>query len=97
MTDRIFIIMWDLTGLECVVDITEDEKTIVFETLQDKFECSVKLNHMIAMMLVRARVNSHRNYEIYTLQTSNISKEDLEGLFEDEPQMIVNLIREKNI
>jgi hypothetical protein len=90
-----YIIMWDITGLECVIDITEKEKEIVFETLQNKTQCAQTLNNMIFMLKTRARFNNQRNYEIYILQTSNISKETIEELFDESPQMIVDLIRQK--
>lgn len=103
-----FIISWDMTGLEAVVDITQNliegelrEKDILFDRIKDpdqKFENEPvsKVNRIIQMMTLRARVNSQRHYEIYYLHTStDITKADLDRYFLDNPQGTAELIRER--
>ena len=68
-------------------------------TLQDEPATYGKeLSSMLYFMDLRARANSQRFYEGYLLETSpEIAKEDLEDLFKDSPQMIVDLIRKKGV
>jgi hypothetical protein len=97
-----------MTGLEAVVDITQNliegelrEKDILFDRIKDpdqKFENEPvsKVNRIIQMMTLRARVNSQRHYEIYYLHTStDITKADLDRYFLDNPQGTAELIRER--
>lgn len=103
-----FIISWDMTGLEAVVDVTQDlvagelrEKAIVFDLLKDpdqKYENEHvrKVNSILQMMTLRARANPQRHYEIYSINTvEGIDKDTLEQLFNDDPQAAANLIRDR--
>jgi hypothetical protein len=103
-----FIVSWDMTGLEAVVDITQDlvdgerwEKEIIFDRLKDpdgeyKNEHVRKVNSILQMMTLRARANPQRHYEIYSINTvDGIDKATLEQLFTDNPQSAAELIRER--
>ena len=47
-------------------------------------------------MTLRARANTQRHYEIYSIQTvEDIDKSTLERLFEDDPQAAAELIRDR--
>jgi hypothetical protein len=96
---RHFIAMWDRKGLECIFDLTklkaeheEWEKKVMWGTLQgEKFqdiEPSIPLN----MMILRARVNSQREYEIYEF-TSYLDMDELKREFKLDPQPLVDWIR----
>ena len=103
-----YIISWDMTGLEAVVDITENiargnefEREQIWDLLKDpgctpRNEWVHEVNHMVSMMMIRARANPQRHYEIYCLNTdAGITKEDLTQMFEDTPQTAADLIRER--
>lgn len=103
-----FIISWDMTGLEAVVDITQDlidgdqwEKEKLFAIIKDPDDVPVneyarKVGNIIHVMKLRARANSQRHYEIYYIHTEgSITKETLERYFEDDPQASAELIRER--
>jgi len=103
-----FIISWDMTGLEAVVDITQDlvagelrEKDILFDLLKDpdeKYENEHvrKVNSILQRMTLRARANPQRHYEIYSINTvGGIDKDTLEQLFKDSPQTAADLIRDR--
>lgn len=103
-----FIVSWDMTGLEAVVDITQDlvlgelfEKESLFDRIKEPDadihnEHVRKINSIIQMMTLRARANPQRHYEIYSLNTvKGIDKETLEQLFNDSPQSAADLIRER--
>jgi hypothetical protein len=92
--------MWDMQGLECLYDVDLymnrnnewDKKKIVSilkeETLPEK-PPQIPLQHMI----LRARVNSQRCYEIYEFNSTLAYKELIE-VFNDNPQPVVEWIRD---
>jgi hypothetical protein len=97
-----FIVMWCNSGLECIVPLEInklDDGANFLAKLEDRENEYLKeINRMIWMMELRARANPDRHYEVYKLTTSDgITKEQLEEMFEDSPQMIVDLIREKGV
>lgn len=86
-----FIVMYCNEGLECVIDVTNLEHDQLVANLAGR---EFKMPFNIATMILRARANSQRHYEIYAIETDDsISKEDIEELFTDSPQTIVDLIR----
>ncbi len=88
------MLMWCSEGLECCVNITDIDKKIMWQTMkgQEATACLPNLNHMI----LRARFNPQRHYEIYTVNVEyNITAEDMADLFEDNPQGMADLIRER--
>ena len=88
-----FLIMWCNEGLECCIDITEDEQRRMWDRLkgQPLRETAVpNYNHL----LLRARVNSQRHYEVYTCEaTDGITAEDIREMFETSPQSAADTIR----
>ena len=103
-----FIISWDMTGLEAVVDVTQDlilgdrwEKDKIFDIIKDPDnvppnEYAKKMGSIIHMMRMRAMANTQRHYEIYFIHTApSIDKDDLERLFTDNPQAAADLIRQR--
>ena len=48
----------------------------------------------INLLILRARANPQRNYEIYTVQVEpDVSLKDIQAMFKDSPQDIVDLVR----
>jgi hypothetical protein len=46
------------------------------------------------ILILRARANPQRNYEIYTVQVeADVSLKDIRAMFKDSPQDIVDLVR----
>jgi hypothetical protein len=89
-----FLVMWCNEGLECVVDLTEDEKNRTWSVLTGKPSVSQlpSLHHLI----LRARYNQQRHYEIYTVEaTEGITADDIRDMFENSPQMSADTIRER--
>ena len=92
--DNIFIVSWDMTGLECVIDCHELQSEDVMRALRgDK---GSRLGETLFYLTMRARANNHRHYEIYSIHTDDsITKESLEKMFEMDPQGSANIIRER--
>lgn len=91
---NVFILSWDCTGIESVINMTEHEKNLVWAHLKDQAP-SVNLNHVLNHLLLRARANPQRHYEIYTVQVQKgITDQDIRGMFEQDPQGSADLVRE---
>ena len=83
-----------MLGLEAVIDIGALEKENTWNLLQDKPKNNI--NQIVNAVMLRARYNSQRHYEVYTVTTSgNITEQDLRTMFEDNPQQAAELIRER--
>ena len=85
--------MWDNTGLEYIGDITADEHNRTWSVLKGKPAATAlpNLNHMI----LRARYNPQRHYEIYQIEaTDGITADDIRDMFESSPQMAADTIRQ---
>ena len=91
MSEHNFLVMWDCNGLECVIDITEQEQMRAWAQLQGQDGPSMtNLN----MLVLRARYNSQRHYEIYAVTAQEgITREDIAQMFEDSPQIAADTIR----
>jgi hypothetical protein len=103
-----YIISWDMTGLEAVVDVTENiargnefEREKIWDILKDperipRNEWAHEVNQILHHMMLRARANPQRHYEIYSINTNrDITKLDLEDMFNDAPQAAADLIRDR--
>ena len=88
-----FLVVWDQLGLECCVDVTEDQQRRMWESLQGKRVSDSRIPNINHIML-RARFNSQRHYEIYTVEaTDGITAEDIRDMFEASPQTAADTIR----
>ena len=98
---RNFIAMWDNMGLECIFDVDAEMaqrdaynknkvwKILKGEKVDEQYRPGIPLQNMI----LRAKANSQRHYEIYEFTTDGIDMDDLKSMFEDSPQFLVNHIR----
>jgi hypothetical protein len=90
--DHQFVVVWDNTGLEYIGDITLDEQQRTWAALKGeplKYTLP-NLNHL----MLRARYNTQRHYEIYIVTaTDGITAEDIQKMFEANPQMSADTIR----
>jgi len=92
---NLFLVSWDCTGLEAVINVTDYEKETTWATLKNE-DPPVKLGSMVNHLILRARANSQRHYEIYTMNVEEgISDEDIRGMFESDPQGSADLIRDR--
>jgi hypothetical protein len=93
--NHVFLVTWCNEGLEYVVDITEDQQRRVWSQLKDGAACESavpNINHLI----LRARYNPQRHYEIYTVgAVEGITEDDIRTMFKDNPQAAADLIRER--
>jgi hypothetical protein len=106
---NVFLLSWDMSGLETVLDLTtleklrlEEEKIRMMKILSDPEardpgdQTGAALNRAVQGILLRARVNSQRHYEVYTIQTdASVSERDIWELFNSNPQHAAELIRKR--
>ena len=97
MSGKQFVVMWCCEGLECVYPVTDIEYETFMCAMQDK-KPATTVSHAINTMILRARYNTQRFYEIYAIGAADgIEREDIEGLFATDPQFGADLVREKGV
>ena len=92
--------MWDCNGLECLYDVdlhmdrnNEWDKKKIVSILKEEKLPEKPPQIPLQMMILRAKFNSQRAYEIYEF-TSTMGYKELTEVFNDDPQPVVEWIRE---
>jgi hypothetical protein len=86
-----YLAMWDMYGLECLIDTGELHKQYMWSILSETSKPNVP---NLQMMLLRAKMNSQRCYEIYSFNADdNLTEEVIKHTFQIAPQGIVDFIR----
>jgi hypothetical protein len=95
-----FIAMWDNTGLESIFDVDAEmaqrdayEKRKLWNILKDEKMLEYRSSIPLQLLILRAKANSQRHYEIYQFTTDGLDMDDVKSMFKDNPQFIVNHIR----
>jgi len=95
-----FLVVWDMLGLESIFNIddalkiVEDyEKDVIWKKLKEEVVPKKPNPIPLQAILMRARVNTHRSYEVYSFTTS-MNENEVRKEFARDPQPIVNWIRE---
>ena len=89
---KTFIVMWDMTGIESVIDASAIDSEDTFNRLKDGK--SNLLGSLLNKLFVRAQVNNQRHYEIYYINVDEcISEDDVMLMFKDNPQGAADTIR----
>jgi len=98
MTTNAFIFSWDQHGIESIIPITQYEhwdKQNLMNMLGDKPTQRNPLNEIVRNLIIRARVNSQRHYEIYAIDCSpELDEEFWQKQWQEYPQETAELIRE---
>lgn len=86
-----YLAVWDCYGLESLFNVTQYMQQCTYNTLMElPLPESIPLNHL----LLRARNNMQRNYEIYVFDVEeDVTETMLRESFETAPQGIVDYIR----
>ena len=95
-----YLAMWDSHGLECIFDVDyymgrydEWQKQKVVAILKEERIPDQPIGIPLQMLILRAKANSQRAYEIYEF-TSTMGYKELTKVFNDDPQPVVEWIRE---
>lgn len=90
-----FLLSWDCQGIEAVVNVTDYEKEQVWAELSNQ-DPPARWQSVVTHLMMRARANPQRHYEIYTMQVeSGITEDDVREMFESDPQGSADLIRDR--
>jgi hypothetical protein len=99
MTKNAYLFAWDQTGIESIIPITQYEewdKKNTWNVLTDQQTERNPLNSIIQSLILRARYNSHRHYEIYAIECAfDIGEEEWRKIWQENPQATADLIRER--
>jgi hypothetical protein len=107
-----WLLSWCSDGIEAIINVDEyqsrqldQDKQAMWDTLAAPDPENVKkgvtaaneLNRLMHSILLRARVNPQRHYEVYTIgMPTGTTEQDIRDMFEDgAAQYMVDLIREK--
>ncbi len=101
MTTNAFLMSWDCTGVEAVIPITqyEDWDTVnAFSVLQGKNPTPSPLNSIYNAILMRARFNAQRFYEVYAIDCDKcITEQDWRDMWAASPQATADLVRARGV
>ena len=99
MTTNAYIFAWDQTGIESIIPITQYEewdKKNTWNVLTDQPVERNPLNSIIQSLILRARYNSQRHYEIYAIECAfDMGEEEWREIWQENPQATADLIRER--
>lgn len=99
MTKNAFIFSWDHLGIESIIPITQYEtvdRENTMRILRDQQVVRNPLNSIIQSLLLRARYNSQRHYEIYAIDCDlSLDEEFWKKQWAIDPQGTADLIRER--
>lgn len=91
---RVYICMWDEMGFEVIKDCSTWERQALLDTIAGKQLKPAPVN--LGAMMMRARFNPQRAYEIWTFNTTEDLDEDTLWSYADEnPQVLVDMIRDR--
>ena len=86
-----YLAMWDMYGLECLIDTGELHKQYMWSILSENPKPDVP---NLQMMILRAKMNNQRCYEIYSFNADDgLTEESIKLAFECSPQSMVDFIR----
>ena len=97
MTTNAYIFAWDQTGIDSIVPITQYEEWDKKNTWNVLTDSKVERNPLMSIvqnLILRARYNSQRHYEIYSIDCAfGIDEAEWRKIWEENPQATADLIR----
>jgi hypothetical protein len=101
MTTNAFIFSWNSYGIESIIPISQYEemdKENVWRLLNNEPSVRNPINDIIRSLLLRARMNPQRNYEVYAIDCeSSLDEEFWNEQWDTNPQGCADIIREKGL
>lgn len=99
MTTNAYIFSWDCEGIEAIIPITKYEKwdqENLMRLLKNQNKQRNPLDTIIHQLIMRARFNSQRHYEIYAVDCDESMDEEFwREQWKEHPQGTADLIRER--
>jgi hypothetical protein len=98
-TKNAFIFSWDQLGIEAIIPISQYEhieQQNLIRILSEKPTLQNPLDNIVRSLLLRARYNSQRHYEIYAIDcTEEMDEKFWHEQWQEYPQTTAELIRER--
>jgi len=91
-----FLAFWSNEGLESIIDLHFLAKTNMWDILKGKDDSpmATRVSAIMRGMMLRARFNPQRKYEMYVFNSDDeIAEQDVIDAFEASPQTMVDTIR----
>ena len=99
MSTNAYIFAWDQTGIDSIVPITQYEEWDKKNTWNVLTDSKVERNPLMSIvqnLILRARYNSQRHYEIYSIDCAfGIDEAEWRKIWEANPQATADLIRKR--
>jgi hypothetical protein len=99
MTTNAFIFSWDIYGVEAIVPISQYEhieRDNTMRRLREEKPIIDPMNGILKSLMLRAKFNPQRHYEIYAIDCSEeMTEEFWTKQWEEYPQETADLIRER--
>jgi hypothetical protein len=94
MTTNAFIFSWDELGIDSIVPITQYENWDKVQMLTSRN----RINEIIRGLMLRARYNGQRHYEIYAIDCdAELDEEFWRRRWIEDPQLCADIVRERGI
>lgn len=99
MTINAFIFSWDINGVEAIVPISQYEhwdKQNLIRMLSEKPTVRNPLDDIVRNLILRAKFNTQRHYEIYAVDCDpGLDEAFWKEQWAENPQFTADLIRER--
>jgi len=99
MTKNAFIFVWDIYGIEGIIPITQyenHEKENLIRMLKDQPIQRSPLDNIMRNIILRAKFNTQRHYEIYAIDCDqSLDEKFWRKQWTNYPQETAELIRDK--
>ena len=93
-----FVLSWDTLGVELVFDIDAEESKRVEAALKGEVYRYQDPSSLLDKTLLRARFNSHRNYEVFAINMpSHLSEDGVRAMFDENFDEMTKLVRKKGL
>ena len=97
---RYYIVSWDCEGVEFFQEITEHHpdnwaKNHLFDSIKQSRKVEKPVSFPLNHLILRAQMNTHRNYEIYVFTSSmNVGPKEIKAWYTRDPQGFADFVRE---
>jgi hypothetical protein len=97
---KTFLASWDCHGLESLLDLDMIGGLEMWEVLKTtderRWPRTRPINQIVTSLMLRARANPQRNYEIYIFSVDDsITEDEVKEMFDSAPQYSAELIRKR--
>lgn len=91
-----WVVLFDNEGLDTLIPWSELVEETVMSRLSGEPRVGPNPQHVVSRTMMRARLNTQRNTEVWAYNTSDdIDVDTMRQVWDDSPQYMADLVREK--